>query len=139
MALETTVEQVDGPMPVTVVTLDGELDGASYERVIDTVRQAYEGGARNLVLDLSKLEFISSSGLVALHSAMRLMRGEAPPDTEQGWEALRAIRDEVEDGKIHANLRVCGTQEGVQKVLDRTGLGPLLPSYPDRASAIAAF
>src|SRR5918993_3855110 len=139
MALETTVEQVDGPTPVTVVALDGELDGASYERVIDTVRQAYEGGARNLVLDLSKLEFISSSGLVALHSAMRLMRGEAPPDTEQGWEALRAIRDEVEDGKMHTSLRVCGTQEGVQKVLDRTGLGPLLPSYPDRASAIAAF
>ena len=30
--------------PVTVVTLNGELDGASYERVIDLVRDAYDGG-----------------------------------------------------------------------------------------------
>ncbi len=139
MALATTVEQVDGPPPVTVVTLDGELDGATYERVIDIVRQAYEAGARKLVLDCSKLEFVSSSGLVAVHSAMRIMRGEAAPDLEQGWEALRAIRDEVDAGNVQSNLRLAGEQDGVRKVLDRTGLGPLLPSYPDRASAIASF
>lgn len=139
MALDTTVEQVDGPPPVTVVTLDGELDGTTYERVIDVVRRAYEGGARNLVLDVSKLTFVSSSGLVAVHSAMRIMRGEAPPDLEQGWEALRALRDEVDAGVVHSNLRLAGEQDGVQKVLDRTGLGPLLPSYPDRAAAIASF
>ena len=135
MALETTVEQVDG---VTVVALDGELDGTTYERVIDIVSQAYQGGARTLVLDCSGLTFVSSSGLVAVHAAMRIMRGDPPPDLEQGWEALRAIRDEVEAGSMHTSLRLCGVQEGVRKVLDRTGLGPLLPSYPDRAAAIAA-
>jgi anti-anti-sigma factor len=139
MALQTTVEQVDGPTPVTVVTLDGELDGATFEGVIDTIRDLYAAGTRRLLLDLSNLSFISSSGLVAIHSAMRLMRGEAPPDTEQGWEALRAIRDEVEAGRTHSSLRVCGTQDAVQKVLDRTGLGPLIPSYPDRESALAGF
>ena len=139
MALETTVEQHDGPPPVTVVALEGELDGTTYERVIDIVRKAYEGGARNLVLDVSNLTFVSSSGLVAVHSAMRIMRGEAPPDLEQGWQALRAIGDEVDAGVVASHLRLAGEQEGVQKVLDRTGLGPLLPSYPDRASAIASF
>src|SRR3954469_19590106 len=139
MALQTTVEQVEGPTPVTVVALDGELDGATYEGVIDTIRGLYAAGTRKLLLDLSDLSFISSSGLVAIHSAMRLMRGEAPPDTEQGWEALRAIRDEVDDGRAHTSLRVCGTQDAVQKVLDRTGLGPLIPTYPDRATALADF
>jgi anti-anti-sigma factor len=139
MALDSTVEQVDGPPPVTVVTLDGELDGTTYERVIDIVRDAYQRGTRNLVLDVSKLTFVSSSGLVAVHSAMRIMRGEAPPDLEEGWAALRAIRDEVESGTTASNLRLAGEQESVQKVLDRTGLGPLLPSYPDRAAAIASF
>ena len=135
MALETTVEQVDG---VTVVTLDGELDGTTYERVIDIVNQAYQAGARTLVLDCAGLTFVSSAGLVAVHSAMRIMRGDPPPDLEAGWEALRGIRDEVEARTRHTSLRLCGVQEGVQKVLDRTGLGPLLPSSPDRASAIPA-
>ncbi len=139
MVLQTTVEQVEGPVPVTVIALDGELDGSTYEGVIDAVRQVYQSGGRRLLLDLTGLQFISSSGLVAMHSSMRMMRGEAPPDPEQGWEALRAIRSEVEDGTIQTNLRLCGTQVAVQKVLDRTGLGPLIPSYPDRASALAAF
>jgi anti-anti-sigma factor len=138
MALQTTIEQAQGATPVTIVALDGELDASSFEGVIDVVRKAYESGTRTMVLDLSGLTFISSSGLVAVHSAMRLMRGEAPPDPDQGWEALRAIRDEVEAGVPHTALRLCGTQEAVQKVLDRTGLGGLIPSYPDRASALAA-
>src|SRR3954453_5814799 len=139
MALQTTVEQVEGPTPVAVVALDGELDGATFEGVIGTVRGLYAAGPRKLLLDLTDLSFISSSGLVAIHSAMRVMRGEAPPDTEQGWEALRAIRDEGEAGRAQTSLRICGTQDAVQKVLDRTGLGPLIPSFPDRESALAGF
>jgi anti-anti-sigma factor len=139
MALQTTVEQVDGPTPVTVVALDGELDGATFEGVIDRIRGLYAAGTRKLLLDLRGVTFISSSGLVAIHSAMRIMRGETPPDTEQGWGALHAIEDEVEAGQTQTGLRLAGTQDAVQKVLDRTGLGPLIPSYPDRESALAGF
>lgn len=139
MALQTAVEQVDRGVPVTVLSLVGELDASSYEGVIDTVRGIYEGGGRALLLDLTDLTFISSSGLVALHSSLRLMRGEAPPDPEHGWAAIRAIGDEVDSGAAQSSIRICGTQEAVQKVLDRTGLGGLIPSYPDRATALAAF
>src|SRR5262245_10891417 len=133
MALQTTVEQAEGRVPVTILDLDGELDAASFEGVIDTVRGIYDGGARHLVLDLSGLTFSSSSGRVALHASLRLMRGEAPPDLEHGWGAIKAIGDEVDHG-VASTIHVCGTQDGVQKVLDRTGLGGLFPSYPDRAA-----
>ncbi len=64
--------------PTTVILeLDGELDASNYLDVIDRVRQVYAGGARQLVLDLSNLSFLSSSGLVALHSAALIMRNEA--------------------------------------------------------------
>src|SRR6478735_9222837 len=112
MALQTTVEHVDGPEPVTVLTLDGELDAAAYEGVIDTVRGMYDAGTRILVLDLTGLWFISSSGLVAIHAAMRLMRGEAAPDTEQGWVALRAVQQEADAGQISTALRLVGVQDG---------------------------
>lgn len=139
MVLQTTVEQADGPVPVTILVLDGELDASSFEHVIDSVRRIYEAGGRRLLMDLTTLSFISSSGLVALHSSLRLMRGEAPPDPEQGWAALHAIEAEVAGGSSQASFRLCGTQDAVQKVLDRTGLGGLIPSYPDRATALAAF
>jgi anti-anti-sigma factor len=139
MALETTVEQADGRVPVTVMTLAGELDGTNYQGVIDTVAGIYAAGGRHLVLDLTDLSFISSAGLVALHTSLRLMQGEPPPDPEYGFAALRAINDDVDKGTAIANVRMCGTQDGVQKVLDRTGLGGLFPSHPDRESAIAAF
>ena len=137
MALQTTVEQVDGPEPITVLTLDGELDAAAFEGVIDTVRGMYDAGTRVLVLDLTGLWFISSSGLVAIHAAMRLMRGEAAPDTEQGWVALRSVRQEADAGQVSTALRLVGVQNTIQKVLDRTGLGPLIPTYRDRAAALA--
>ena len=54
MALQTTVEHVDGPEPVTVLTLDGELDGAAFEDVIDTVHGLYDAGTRILVLELDR-------------------------------------------------------------------------------------
>lgn len=139
MVLQTTVEQAEGPVPVTILALNGELDASSYERVIDTVRRIYDAGGRRLLMDLTGLAFISSSGLVALHSSLRLMRGEAPPDLDQGWGALHAIGNEIGGGSELANLRLCGTQDAVQKVLDRTGIGGLIPSYPDRATALAAF
>jgi anti-anti-sigma factor len=137
MALQMTDEHVDGPEPVTVLTLDGELDGAVFEGVIDKVRGLYDAGTRILVLDLTSLSFISSSGLVAVHAAMRLMRGEAAPNTEQGWEALRGLRQEADAGQASDALRLFGVQDAIQKVLDRTGLGPLIPAYPDRAAALA--
>jgi anti-anti-sigma factor len=138
VVLQTTVEQAEARVPVTIVSLDGELDASSFEQVIDTVRRIHDGGAGHLLLDLTNLTFISSSGLVAIHSAFRLMRGEAPPDPEFGWSALHSIGDE-QGATSEVTLRLCGTQAAVQKVLDRTGLGGLIPSHADRASALAAF
>jgi anti-anti-sigma factor len=139
MVLQATVQQAEGRVPITILTLVGELDGTNYQQVIDTVAGIYEGGERHLLLDLTDLTFISSAGLVALHTSLRLMHGEAPPDPEYGFASLRAINDDVDGGAAQTEIQLCGTQDAVQKVLDRTGLGGLFPSHPDRATGIAAF
>jgi anti-anti-sigma factor len=136
MAMTINVEQVAGSPPVTVVALEGELDASNYEQVIDVVRNAYAGGARGLVLDISDLSFMASSGLFALHSAVRIMRGETPPDPEGGWSALREIAaDDAQGG----NVRLAGTQEAIARVLERTGMTRLFAMDASRADAIAAL
>jgi anti-anti-sigma factor len=138
MALQTTVEQVAARVPVTVVALDGELDASNYERLVEDVRGLYDAGSRQLLLDLSGLTYMASSGLVALHSIVQVMHGEAPPDPEMGWAAFHAMGRAVEESGAQTEVQVCGAQPSVQRVLERTGLDRLFVTHPDRASAIAA-
>lgn len=139
MALETTIEQATGRVPVTVIALSGELDASNFGELIETTRQLYDSGTRHVLLDLSELRFMASSGLVALHSILRLMHGEAPPDPEAGWGALHSLGLDASDGTTQAEVQLCAPQAAVERVLTRTGLSRLFLIHPDRATAIAAF
>ena len=137
MAMTIDVEKLGGNPPVTVIALTGELDASNYEQVIDIVRDAYADGSRGLVLDLEQLTFMASSGLFALHSAVRIMRGETPPDPEEGWGALHEM---AQDPDAQAsNVRLAAAQEPIARVLDRTGMLRLFPLDDTRAVAIAVI
>ena len=139
MAMLTRVERVEAGVPVTVMALDGELDASNYLRLVDDVRELYDAGTRNLVLDLTDLSFIASSGLVALFSVVRVMNGEEPPDPEYGWRAFHEVSRGVEEGEVQTAVQLCGAQPSVAEVLERTGLDRLFRSHPDRETALAAF
>ena len=137
MAMTIDVEDLGGSPSVSVLALDGELDASNYERVIEVVRDAYTRGTRGLVIDMSKLTFMASSGLFALHSAFRIMRGETPPDPEAGWGALHEMAGDHD--LESADVRIAAPQEAIARVLERTGMGKLFPIDSDRDSAVAAL
>ncbi len=139
MAMQTRVDRVDAGVPVTVMALDGELDASNYLRLVDDVRELYASGTRNLLLDLTDLSFIASSGLVALYSVVQVMNGEQPPDPEHGWGAFREVSRGVEQGNVQTAVQLCGAQPAVAEVLQRTGLDRLFRMHPDRESAVASF
>jgi anti-anti-sigma regulatory factor len=139
MAILTRVERVDAGVPVTVMALDGELDASNYLRLVDDVRELYDSGTRNLLLDLSDLTFIASSGLVALFSVVKVMNGEEPPDPEYGWRAFHDVSRGVEEGGTQTAVQLSGAPSAVSEVLERTGLDRLFRSHPDRETALAAF
>ena len=137
MAMTIDVEDLGGSPAVSVVSLDGELDASNYERVIEVVRDAYARGTRGLVIDMSRLTFMASSGLFALHSAFRIMRGETPPDPEAGWGALHEMAGDHD--LESADVRLAGPQEAIARVLERTGMGKLFPIDADLDAAVAAL
>jgi len=139
MAMLTRVERIEAAVPVTVMALDGELDASNYLQLVDDVRQLYADGTRNLLLDLSDLSFIASSGLVALFSVVKVMNGDEPPDPEYGWGAFREVSRGVETGAVQRNVQLCGAPPSVAEVLQRTGLDRLFMSHPDRESAVASY
>ncbi|HZM72034.1 MAG TPA: STAS domain-containing protein [Candidatus Polarisedimenticolia bacterium] len=136
MAMTIEAEDVAGARPVAVLTLAGELDASNYERLIEAAQAAYGRGARGLVLDMTGLTFMASSGLVALYSAVRIMRGDAPPDPESGWGALHELANEESTAR---NVRLAGVQPAVERVLERTGLRRLFEIDASSTEATAAL
>ncbi len=136
--MELTVEQVDGPVPVTILALVGKLDASNYETVVARGQALYEAGTRNLLFDLSGLSFMGSSGLVALHSVTMLMTGDRPIDLESGWAAIRSM-GETQAGGPQPRVKLLSPQPKIAQMLNVTGMDAYYAIFTDREAAIASF
>lgn len=133
--MNTTVDRVSPE--VVVVALDGELDASNFRDVIATGQDLYAGGARRLILDLSNLTYMSSSGIVALHSLALVFRGRQPPDPEAGWSAFHAVSSDATEGATADQVLLVAPTTAIDSVLERTGLKRILPIFADREAALA--
>lgn len=136
--MEMKTMTVAGAPAAAILTLNGELDASNYLDVIERVRQLYQGGTRQLVIDLSDLTFLSSSGLVALHSAALVMRGDEPPSPELGWSAFHAIASDVEQG-FESCCKLVNPQGRVRKSLEMTGFSSFLEVFDGTDAAVQSF
>jgi len=133
-----TIDQVEGKVPVTILGVQGDLDASNYQDVIDSATQAYEAGARDILIDMSEIQFMSSSGLVALHSIALLLRGEQLPDSEYGWEAFRILERDRESG-VQEHVKLLKPQPQVDRSLEITGLKKFFEVYTDLDTAVGSF
>lgn len=130
--------QVQGNVPVTILGIQGDLDASNYQEVIAAAQKAYDTGARQLLIDMSDVPFMSSSGLVALHSVALLMQGKERPDPEHGWAVFRAVGRDVESGLQHS-VKLLNPQPRVKRALEMASFDRFFEVYPDRETAIASF
>ena len=136
--MEITVSKEQGRVPVTVLRVAGQLDGQTYQQLIDKARHEYEAGAHSMVLDLGDLTYISSAGLVALHAIALLLRGESLPNAENGWNALKAV-DRGLEGGVQKNLKLLNPRPEIASVLDMVGFSAFFEIHTDKQKAIASF
>lgn len=97
-----------------VVAVDGEVDLVTAPRLRESLLSALADAPTGLVVDLTRVSFLDSTGLAAL--AMVTRRAD-----EQG-----------------VPVAVCCVQPVVQRVLDVTGLAELWNLHADRDGAVAA-
>jgi anti-anti-sigma regulatory factor len=136
--MNISVSQAQGNVPVTVIKLDGQLDGQNYQELITKSQELYKVGAHDFLLDLSELTYISSAGLVALHSMALLARGEELPDTEGGWSAYRSMGRSSEAG-MQKHVKLLNPRSEVMGVLDMVGFSNVFEIYTDLDEAIKSF
>ena len=70
--LEITASQIQGEFTATILHLKGQIDRNTDDQLLDRAREAYEDGARHLLLDLAETDMVTSSGLHAIHNLFRL-------------------------------------------------------------------
>ena len=136
--MNISVSQAQGNVPVTVIKLDGQLDGQNYQELIAKAQELYNAGARDFLLDLSDLTYISSAGLVALHSVALLARGEELPDMEGGWSAYRSMGRSSEAG-IQKHVKLLNPRSEIMNVLDMVGFSSVFEAFTDRNEALNSF
>lgn len=136
--MEIIVSHQNGRVPVTVIKVSGQLDGQTYTSLIEKAREIYESGTRNALLDFSGLTYISSAGLVSLHTIALLMRGEAMPDIQKGWSALKTM-DKTRNSGAQKHVKLLNLRPEVLRVLELVGFLEFFEVYTDLDAAVQSF
>jgi anti-anti-sigma factor len=134
LLMEVTVMQEQGRVPVTVLQVAGKTDSASAEEFQDKVMQVIDAGARYLVLDLSKVPYMSSAGLRVLQEIFSKLRSLSAGDSDA--ETYRKIAD----GSYKSpHLKVLNPSKEVLEVLKMSGFDMLVSIEKDLKTAVASF
>ncbi|MEN9563615.1 MAG: hypothetical protein RIR73_1859 [Chloroflexota bacterium] len=123
---------------ISVLQLVGQLDGQTYQSLITAAQDAKNSGAKNLLLDMSELTFLSSAGLVALHVTSLIMRGESMPDLEHGWAALKSVNKSRESG-MQAHVKLLNPRSEIVNTLNMVGFSSFFEIFTDKQKAVESF
>lgn len=99
---------------ITVLVLEGEIDHQSVPGLTRALSPADTAAGHRVVVDLSRVTFMDSSGVNALISAFHTTQAA------QGW------------------LRLAGARGAVLRTLQLVGLDTFVPCHPTLEDALAA-
>jgi anti-anti-sigma regulatory factor len=136
--MEITLSKEVGRVAITVLRLKGQLDGQTYQDLIEKARSAYKDGSRDFLIDLSGLTYVSSAGLVALHTVALITNGQTLPDEESGWASIRSAGRAGSEGK-QEHVKLYNPREEVRSVLDMVGFSSAFDIFDDLDKAVKSF
>ena len=99
---------------VTVIDVSGRIDSNTASEFDQAIRSLIDSGKKNLVLDLSDVEFLSSAGLRTMVSARKAIQGSG-------------------------EITLAEPSQRVVDTLEIAGLDVLFKTFPDRESAVGYY
>ncbi len=136
--MELTVTQKAGRVPVSVIQPHGDVDASNYTELIRKVEELFKGGVKDFLIDLSDVPFMSSAGLVALHSIAVLLRGEKPVDPQSGWASLKSM-DRTRERGMQPHVKLLNPQQYVAETFDKAGFTQFFEIFTDLKKALESF
>ena len=141
--MKITITKTEKNVPISILHLDGILDSTNFETLIKEAKKLYTAGARDLILDLSRLTYISSAGLGALHQVALLFRGKKRHEQDESWGDYRwAAYSKKDCGRrnpYEVHVKLFSPAKEVSKVLEMIGFNLFFEIYTDLDKAIDSF
>ncbi|NTU57211.1 MAG: STAS domain-containing protein [Anaerolineales bacterium] len=110
------VTQMQGRVPVTVFHIQDRINLGNYKLMEDAAREAFENGTRDLVIDLSASESLTSIGVRALVIIHKVLSA---------------------DGGRH--LKLAGVMPSIREMLGIAGITQFIEVYDTLDEAVASF
>ena len=127
MELQIDVEQVQRRVSITVLHLSGWLNLGSAEAFEQAGRQAVQGGARYVLLDLKEVAAIRSAGLRSVQSLYKLLN---PKDAASTPDAAP---------QPSPYLKLVNASPDVYNVFEIAGFLRNIACYDDMEIALGSF
>ncbi len=120
-----------GAVPVIILQVKGDL--TANEPLESRARAVVLDGARDIVLDLSHVPYISSAGLRAIHIIYMLLRDADPDD---GAAATQGI---ARGTYKSPHLKLVRPSKNGQKALSTAGYDMFLDLFDNVPAAVASY
>ena len=131
MEISISIEQAKEP--IAVMRLTGDLDASNFLEVVTKAQEIYKNPARDLIIDLSKVPYISSAGLVAIHKIALLYSG-VPQEVEE-----KARPDSAPSSSARRHVKLLSPPPVVDQILETTGLKLFFKVFDNLESALESF
>jgi anti-anti-sigma factor len=105
---------------VIILHLNGSLDANGEEVLLAIARQAYDEGARFILLDLAQVDILTSAGMRAMHKVYKMYTPESDKLKTQ-------------------SIKLCNAPQQLYQALGITGFLLTIPIYTTIQEALDAF
>lgn len=136
LAIET--EHYIDEVMVTIVKVAGQLDGGTSMCLLDEVRALVESGEAHIIFDLQDVSQLGSGGLIALHQAAKLLRGEPNSYHDFGWGSFHALEHDLMRGES-LGLKVLRPSPAAIETMVQSGFAALVEPYANLHTVVASF
>ena len=128
MEISVTLQQASEP--VAVMHLRGDIDASNFVQIVDKAHEIYQNPAHNLILDLSEVPSISSTGIAAIHKIALIYSGAS-------GQILHP--DQTHNSSARKHVKLLSPQPEVEKALEAAGLKLFFKVFRDLDSALKSF
>lgn len=110
------ISQAKGNVPVTIFQLQDRVNLGNYKELEAAAKEAYDNGTRDLVIDLSKSDSLTSIGIRALVVIHKMLSTES-----------------------EKHFKLAGVAEPIQDMLEVAGITQFIDMYDTVDEAVASF
>lgn len=132
--LEINATTQNANVPVTIISIKGDIDASNYEVFQEQAEKTIADGARYILLDLQGVKFMSSAGLRVIHGV---------------FNKLRQIHQDADDDELRKKMsagaykspyiKVTNLAPEVKEVFELGGFETYIEVHTDLDRAINSF